>query len=143
MLVFHSPTPADLMEQTVLSGAPGELLSNLLKSLGIARSDCYETYFFKGLAPARLLPRQLALLRRMLQSEIQIARPATLLFFGERTYTHCLDGKNSFMQEAGSSFEFAGIKATSLIDPAEMVDNKELKLITWKTHIPRCGFFKR
>lgn len=143
MLVFHSPSPVDLMEQAVLSGAPGELLTNLLKSVNVLRPDCYSTYFFKGNAPARLLPRQLAQLRKMLQAEVRLVRPATILFFGERTYQQVLEGKTPFLQEAGNPVEFADRPATALIDPADMLDNKELKLLTWKNHIPRCGFFKR
>jgi len=143
MLVFHSPTPPDLMEQTVLSGAPGELLTRLLASLKVDRSACYSTYFFKGLSPARILPRQILQLRKMLQAEVALVRPAAILVFGEKTYLQALDGKIPFLEAAGSPVEFAGVPATALIDPADMLDSKELKLLTWNNHIPRCGFFKK
>lgn len=142
MLVFHSPGGADLLEGTVLSGAAGELLTRLLSSLKVDRKLCYSTYFFKGLAPNRLLPRQCAILRRMLQHEIALAKPQRIVVFGERAYQQLLDGKD-FRKDAGAPLEFAGLPVTALVDPADMLDNKELKLLTWNTHIPRCGFFER
>lgn len=142
LLVFHSPGGADLLEGTVLSGAAGELLTRLLSSLKVDRKLCYSTYFFKGLAPNRLLPRQCAVLRRMLQHEITLAKPQRIVVFGERAYQQLLDGKD-FRKDAGAPLEFAGLPVTALVDPADMLDNKELKLLTWNTHIPRCGFFER
>lgn len=143
MLLFHSPSPVDLMEQSVASGAPGELLANVLASVKVNRADCYATYFFKGLAPARLLPRQLALLRRMLLAEIALLRPGMILCFGPRTYQQAMEGQGDFLAEAGKPSSLGGVRATALIDPADMLDNKELKLLTWKQHLPRCGFFTK
>lgn len=143
LLLFHSPSPVDLMEQSVASGAPGELLTNVLASVKVNRADCYATYFFKGLAPTRLLPRQLALLRRMLLAEIALVRPGMILCFGPRTYQQAMEGLGDFLAEAGKPSTLGGVRATALIDPADMLDNKELKLLTWKQHLPRCGFFTK
>ena len=143
MLVFFAPSAADLMEQTVVSGASGELLTRLLASLKVDRAQCYSTYFHKGLAASRLMPRHVALLRKMLVAEIQIARPQRILFFGKECHEYLLNGQNNFLQEAGAPIEFSGVPATVLIDPQDMLQNVENKKLTWNHHIPRCGFFNR
>ena len=37
--------------------------------------------------------------------------------------------------------EFEGINTTVLVDPYEMMEDKNLKRLTWNVHIPASGFF--
>lgn len=89
------------------------------------------------------MPRHAALLRKMLTTEVQLARPRALVFFGKPCYEYILGGKGDFIQDAGMRTEFALCPATVLIDPQNMLDNVENKKLTWNIHIPRSGLFQR
>jgi uracil-DNA glycosylase family 4 len=143
MLVGFAPSEEDLKTSGFFSGAPSELLRKLLESLSFSRNLCYATWLVKKPVASAPLPRQLAVLRKILQVEANLIKPELILFLGEPCF-HAAMALNTPLQNiGGSAMEFAGYKATAIFDPRQMHENPALKSITWKQHLPKSGFFRQ
>lgn len=143
MLVGFIPSEEDLRSGGFFTGAPSELLRKLLESLSHSRNLCYTTWLVKKPLSAPPLPRQIALLRRMLQVEVSLVKPELILFLGEQAYQASMASTVPLQTAGGTVMEFAGIRATAIYDPAQMHANPGLKTVTWKQHLPKSGFFRQ
>ncbi|MCQ2089819.1 MAG: hypothetical protein MJY93_06180 [Fibrobacter sp.] len=120
----------------------GEMLVRLFASLNVAQESIGVTYFFKS-GERPLSPLLETALKKMLTKELSFIAPQAMITFGQPLF-HQLFGKaKSFDELAGSDQEFAGVKTCSLVDPYAMVNDKQLKWITWKVHIPRSTLFAK
>lgn len=140
LLVLYAPTEAYLQSGYAESPA-GQMVTRLFGSLKIEPGDLGVTYFAKKTLTRSVLPQVAAVLRKMLEKEVQLIRPQTVIFFGDGLLKQALGQNAKAVDFGGTPLEFAGTRATSLIDPEKMLGDKALKLITWKTHIPKCEFF--
>lgn len=120
----------------------GEMLVRLFGSLHVPAQSIGVTYFYKGRS-ARNIPALLeASLKKMLAKELSFIAPAVMVTFGEPLF-HQLFGKGKNFEElAGTDLEFSGIKVCSLVDAYAMAQDKQLKWVTWKVHIPKSTYFK-
>lgn len=141
MLVFYAPLPAEMNAGGLWNTEVGTMLSNLFENLQVKKEDCFVTYFYKMPMVRAVSPLMVTRLRRMFAKEVSLVHPQTVIFFGERLLKQVLEMQGSLLNVGGTPSQFANVRATALIDPYEMIQDKHLKLITWKTHIPRCGFF--
>jgi uracil-DNA glycosylase family 4 len=142
MLVGNYPSEEDLRTEAFLSGPAAELLRKLLESLQHSRNLCYTTWFVKKPLLAPPLPRQVSMLRRMLAAEVRLVKPGMVLLLGESVFRNVIGTTASLMDEGGKAFEFASTPTTAIVEPALMLAQPQLKTITWKTHLPRSGFFR-
>lgn len=118
----------------------GEMLSRLFASLGYAPETLGVTYFYKE-APRALSPILLASLRRMLTKELSFVAPEIMITFGEPLFYDVFSKGKNFNDLAGTALDFNGTKTVSLVDAYAMTNDKQLKWLTWKVHIPRSGLF--
>lgn len=125
-----------------LQGAPGEMLVRLFANLNVEASAIGVTYFFKG-APRPLSPLLETSLRKMLAKEIALVQPQLVVTFGEPLFYQVFGKAKPFADMAGSDLEFGGAPAMALADPYTMVNDKQLKWLTWKVHIPRSSRFPK
>ena len=125
-----------------LQGAPGEMLVRLFANLNVDASAIGVTYFFKG-APRPLSPLLETSLRKMLAKEIALVQPQLVVTFGEPLFYQVFGKAKPFADMAGSDLEFGGAPAMALADPYTMVNDKQLKWLTWKVHIPRSSRFPK
>jgi len=142
MLVGLSPTEDELTANTFALGPAGELMQKLFESLGIARNECYTTWFAKKPLLSPPLPRQQGMLRRMLAREVKLIRPEIVVLLGENVFRATMNSTASIQEEGGKAFTFADTRTTTILEPQAMLANPSLKVITWKTHLPRSGFFR-
>ena len=125
-----------------LQGAPGEMLVRLFANLDVDAASIGVTYFFKG-APRPISPLLEASLRKMLAKEIALIQPELVVTFGEPLFYQVFGKSKPFGDMAGSDLEFGGVPTMALADPYTMVNDKQLKWLTWKVHIPRSTRFAK
>jgi uracil-DNA glycosylase len=122
-------------------GTPvGQMLSRLFASLSIDQKDIGITYFFKSTERA-LAPLLEAALRKMLTKELGFIQPEIMVTFGQPLFYQVFGKGKNFDDNAGTAMDFAGTKSVALVDPYLMVNDKQMKWLTWKVHIPRSGLF--
>jgi hypothetical protein len=122
-------------------GTPvGEMLSRLFASLSINQNDIGITYFFKS-TERPLAPLLEAALRKMLTKELNFIQPEIMVTFGQPLFYQVFGKGKNFDENAGTAMDFAGTKSVALVDPYLMVNDKQMKWLTWKVHIPRSGMF--
>lgn len=141
MLVFYAPKPTEMDAGGLWNTEVGTMLSNLFENLHVKKEDCFVTYFYKMPMVRAPSPLIVTRLRRMFLKEVSLVHPQMVIFFGEHLLKQALEIQGSLLDMGGTPSQFANVRATALIDPYEMIKDKQLKLITWKTHIPRSGFF--
>lgn len=120
--------------------AVGQMLSRLFASLSIEQKDIGITYFFKSTERA-LAPLLEAALRKMLTKELSFIQPEIMVTFGQPLFYQVFGKGKNFDDLAGTAMDFAGVKSCALVDPYLMVNDKQMKWLTWKVHIPRSGMF--
>ena len=120
--------------------AVGQMLSRLFASLSIEQKDIGITYFFKS-TERPLAPLLEAALRKMLTKELSFIQPEIMVTFGQPLFYQVFGKGKNFDDNAGTAMDFAGIKSCALVDPYLMVNDKQMKWLTWKVHIPRSGMF--
>ena len=120
--------------------AVGQMLSRLFASLSIDQKDIGITYFFKSSERA-LAPLLEAALRKMLTKELSFIQPEIMVTFGQPLFYQVFGKGKNFDDNAGTAMDFSGTKSVALVDPYLMVNDKQMKLLTWKVHIPRSGMF--
>ena len=120
--------------------AVGQMLSRLFASLSIDQKDIGITYFFKSTERA-LAPLLEAALRKMLTKELSFIQPEIMVTFGQPLFYQVFGKGKNFDDNAGTAMDFAGVKSCALVDPYLMVNDKQMKWLTWKVHIPRSGMF--
>ena len=122
-------------------GTPvGQMLSRLFASLSINQNDIGITYFFKS-TERPLAPLLEAALRKMLTKELGFIQPEIIVTFGQPLFYQVFGKGKNFDDNAGTAMDFAGTKSVALVDPYLMVNDKQMKWLTWKVHIPRSGLF--
>ncbi len=122
-------------------GTPvGQMLSRLFASLSIEQKDIGITYFFKS-TERPLAPLLEAALRKMLAKELSFIQPEIMVTFGQPLFYQVFGKGKNFDDNAGTAMDFSGTKSVALVDPYLMVNDKQMKRLTWKVHIPRSGLF--
>lgn len=120
----------------------GEMLVRLFASLAVPAESIGVSYFYKGAAPRNLPALLETSLRKMLSKELSFIAPQVMVSFGEPLF-HRLFGKGqNFNDLAGTDLEFSGIRTCALLDAVAMSQDKQLKWVTWKVHIPKSSYFK-
>lgn len=118
----------------------GEMLIRLFANLNVDPSSIGVTYFFKS-SERVLSPLLETALKKMLAKELSFLCPEAMVCFGQPLF-HQLFGKaKNFENLAGTDLDFSGTRTCSLIDPYQMVNDKQMKWLTWKVHIPRSTLF--
>ncbi len=142
LLLFQTPR-SDIPSGGFLKSPVSEMLFRLFGSLNVAPESIGETFFYKLPESRNFPPLVEAALRKMLAKELSLLVPETMVTFGEPVFHQVFGKGKNFMESAGTDLEFAGIKTCSLVDAFAMMGDKQLKLLTWKTHLPKCTYFKR
>lgn len=142
LLLFQEPH-ADFPAGRFFESPVADMLKRLFGSLNVAPESIGVTYFYKLPESRNFPPLLAAALRKMLAKELSLLAPGTMVTFGEPLFYQLFGKGTPFGVSAGTDMEFAGVKTCSLVDAFAMMGDKQLKLLTWKTHLPKCTYFKR
>lgn len=138
LLLMPNPLPD---QGGYLSSEAGQMLIRLFSNLKITADSIGVTYFYKGHTARNIPPLFEAALRKMLTKELSFVNPGIMVSFGEGLF-HQLFGKGkNFNDLAGTDLEFSGIKTCALVDAVAMSQDKQLKWLTWKVHLPKSSYF--
>ncbi|MCK9181483.1 MAG: hypothetical protein M0P13_01200 [Fibrobacteraceae bacterium] len=140
MLVFYAPEE-NVAGKPYFNTEEGAMIERLFASLKIEAPEIFVTYFSKKPVSRAVAPLVATVLKKMLEKEVSLVNPGSLIFFGEKLLKQALSQNANLNEFGGTPLDFGGVRATALIEPKEMLRDHQLKVITWKTHIPRCGFF--
>lgn len=140
LLLLPSPQPQE-SAGNFFQTPVGDMLSKMFASLGISTDVMGVSYFYKGRGAFRSTPLLDAALRKMLTKELSFVAPQIMVTFGEPLFHQVFGKGKNFEAEAGAPQEFAQVKTMALVDPYAMQNDKQLKWLTWKVHIPKSGFF--
>jgi len=141
LLVVYSPL-AKYLENGYAKSDVGEMVARMFAGLNIQSEEIGITYFCKKQVSRIVLPQVALVFKKMLEKEVSLIAPQTVIFFGDKLLKQALSQNNvKVVDFGGKPLEFAKTQATALIDPEEMLTNRQLKLVTWKIQIPKCGFF--
>lgn len=140
LFLLQAAKPGETPEN-FLTTPVGEMLVRLFASLGYDAADIGVTYFFKS-TDRPLVPLLDAALKKMLSKETSFIKPEIMVTFGQPLFYKVMGKNKNFDDLAGTAQDFDGIKTVSLVDPYAMVNDKQMKWLTWKIHIPRSGLFK-
>lgn len=141
LLLFAAPRP-EIPAGSFFSTSTGSMLSKLFASLKIEQSEIGVSYFYKSTTSRNIPPLLEAALRKMLTKELSFIQPQVMVTFGEPLFHQVFGRGKVFNDCAGTDMDFGGVKACALVDAFAMESDKQLKLVTWKVHIPRGTYFK-
>lgn len=141
MLVFASPIVGELAPKGIWNTSVGVMIERMFNGLNIEKKQCYFTYFYKKQALRPISSLIEVQLRNMLAKEAQLVEPEVIVLFGEKTLQFVFGRVTNLNQDAGKPMSFAGFDTTALLDPYHLMNDKNLKLLTWNVHIPASGFF--
>lgn len=139
LFLLQGAKPGETTEN-FLTTPVGEMLVRLFASLGYSASDIGVTYFFKS-SDRALSPLLDAALKKMLAKEVSFIKPELMITFGQNLFYKVMGKNKNFDELAGTAQNFENVKTVSLVDPYAMVNDKQMKWLTWKIHIPRSGLF--
>ena len=142
LLLFQAPH-AEIPAGHFFESSVAEMLKRMFASLNVAPESIGVSFFYKLPETRNFPPLVEAALRKMLTKELSLLAPKTMVTFGEPVFHQVFGKGKNFMESAGTDMEFAGVKTCSLVDAFAMMGDKQLKLLTWKTHLPKCTYFKR
>lgn len=141
LLLLAAPQP-QIPAGQFLQSSTGEMIARLFASLNIEQSNIGVTYFYKSSVARNLPPLLETALRKMLTKELSFIAPQVMVTFGENVFHQVFGKGKNFNDLAGTDLDFNGVKTCSLVDAFAMENDKQLKWLTWKVHIPRGSYFK-
>lgn len=141
LLILLQAAKSGETPENFLTTPVGEMLVRLFASLGYDAGEMGVTYFFKS-TDRPLAPLLDAALKKMLAKEVSFIKPQVMVTFGQPLFYKVMGKNKNFDDLAGTAQDFEGVKTVSLVDPYAMVNDKQMKWLTWKIHIPRSGIFK-
>jgi len=132
MLVADAPGFHDDRLGRPLVGAPGELLADLLGSIGLERRDIYVTTLVKCRPPGTQSPaaEEIAACRDKLERQVGLVRPRVIVACGDHATRALTSGSHGVSQSHGQArrAELAGREVTllPLYHPASALHNARL-----------------
>ena len=144
MLVADAPGFHDDRLGRPLVGAPGELLADLLASIGLERRDVYVTTLVKCRPPGMLSPAddEIATCRDKLERQMELVRPRVVAALGDLATRTLAGGPHGVAQTHGQvrRAELAGrdITLLPLYHPAAALHNARL-LPALQADVQRLG----
>ncbi len=127
-IAFIHGRPFKGQEQSIYSGAEGELLARIIKSMGLETDGVYLGFAVKcrGGETDVVAPECVGLLSR----ELEAVNPAFIVALGS-TASGLLFGSTEVASMRGRLLEFGTARGLSTYSPAEMLEDPSLKKDVW------------
>ncbi len=143
LLVLDVPQETDFQNGLFFESSVGRMLVKLLAALHIPKESLFVTYVFKRKNSQAVSPLLDTTLRQMLEKEISLLNPGTIIVFGESTFRQIFGRGKNFRNSCGVPLQFAGKNTVVLHDARAMLSNVSLKKETWNVFLPHCGYFQK
>lgn len=133
LIVGDFPGPDDEQAGTPFSGETGELLTKMLKAIGLTRHDVYLTTVVKcrttGMTDASA--EQVATCLPFLLRQIDAVGPKVICAMGQLAAQTLLRSKTPLIRLRGSFHDYLGTPLMPTFHPAFLLKNPEMKRATW------------
>lgn len=128
MIVGEAPGQNEDLKGLPFVGAAGQLLNQLLESVGLRREDTYITNILKCRPPGNRdpLPDEVAACSGYLDRQIDIIRPAVILLLGRHAVQRLLPGTAGISRIHGTLIERGERAYVPLYHPAAALYNNFL-----------------
>ncbi|MFH1046560.1 MAG: uracil-DNA glycosylase [Candidatus Omnitrophota bacterium] len=115
-------------------GRAGELLTNIIKAMGLKRSDVYICNVLKCRPPENRqpLPEEIAACRQYLEQQLAFIQPQVVCCLGKFACLVMLGEETPITKLRGKFYERAGMKVMPTFHPAYLLRNPEAKKLVWK-----------
>jgi uracil-DNA glycosylase family 4 len=127
MFIGEAPGRSEDEEGRPFVGAAGRILNDLLKKVGIERSQVFITNIVKCRPPNNRVPKEdeLNACRPYLDRQIALIKPEVICILGRTAYSSLLGG-SSITANRGKIIKRAGQKYFLTFHPAAVIYNKDL-----------------
>ncbi len=127
MFIGEAPGRSEDEKGKPFVGAAGRILNDLLKKVGIERSQVFITNIVKCRPPNNRVPEEDELIacRPYLDRQIALIKPKVICILGRTAYSSILGG-SSITANRGKIVERSGQKYFSTFHPAAVIYNKKL-----------------
>src|ERR671939_508060 len=127
MFIGEAPGRSEDEEGKPFVGAAGRILNDLLKKVGIERSQVFITNIFKCRPPSNRMPEEdeVAACKPYLDRQTALIKPKVICILGRTAYSSLLGG-SSITASRGKIVERAGQKYFLTFHPAAAIYNKSL-----------------
>jgi len=127
MFIGEAPGSSEDEKGRPFVGAAGRILDNLLKKVGIERSQVFITNIVKCRPPNNRVPEaeEVAACKPYLDRQIALIKPKVICILGKTAYSSLLGG-SSITANRGKMVERAGQKYFLTFHPAAAIYNKSL-----------------
>jgi len=141
-IVGDSPSPEDETAGTPFSGEAGELLTKMLKAIGLQLNDAYLTTIVKcrtADSVQSVLDRgneaptasQIKICLPFLLRQIDAVAPKVICTMGQLAAQTILQSKTPLVRLRGSFHDYHGIPLMPTFHPAFLLRNQEMKKAAW------------
>lgn len=135
MVISDCPDGGDMEQRTLFSGAPGKLLTAMLKAIDISLDDVVLTPFSYTRPPGgRIDPETGRALVTIMQHHIKLLQPKRLLLLGDKT-SRALTGTD--LREARGwlrevNYDGAKVDAIATFHPRFLLERPQFKREAWE-----------
>lgn len=126
--------PEEAQTSSVFAGQSGELMDNMLKAMGLSRSEVYLTNVLKCACTRRekITQSYINCCQYFLVQEISLVNPRVIIAWGEAAFRAIIrDNAQSIVQVRGKWFDYQGIAVMPTFHPAYLLRKPELKRQVW------------
>ena len=133
LIVGDAPSLEDEANGTPFTGEAGELLTKMLKAIGLSREEVYLTTLVKCRAPgqAQSTPERVKSCLPNLLAQIEAVEPKILCTMGQLAAQTLLRTTTPLVRLRGRFHSWQQIPLMPTFDPAFLIKNPEMKRAAW------------
>jgi len=134
MFIGEAPGADEDMKGEPFVGRAGQLLTNMIKAMGITREDVYIANIIKCRPPGNRTPErdECETCSPFLMRQIEAVKPKVIVALGAIAAKTLLSVSASMMELRGQWFDFRGTKLAVTYHPAFLLRDPRQKKETWK-----------
>lgn len=134
MFVGEAPGADEDLQGFPFVGRAGQLLTKIIESIGLKRSDVYICNILKCRPPDNRapFPTEILACEPYLERQIDIIKPKVICALGKFAAQTLLKSQTSITQLRGKFYEYNGIKLIPTFHPAYLLRNPGDKRLVWE-----------
>lgn len=133
MFIGEGPGQEEDLQGRPFVGRAGELLTRLIKNIGMKREDVYIANVVKCRPPMNRAPKpeEIKACLPFLERQVEIIRPKVIMTLGDVATKALLKTRAGITAVRGRVYEFMGAKVVPTFHPAYLLRNSSQKRLTW------------
>lgn len=123
-----------LRQQSIFTGAEGEMMDKIISAMNLQKNEIYFTNALKCCVDAttKINNSMLFACAPFLKQQITMLRPRVVVLWGQSAYYALTGDSATILQKRGSWFELDGIKIMPTLNPRHLLKNPKHKALVWQ-----------